>query len=75
LVINGPKASSDLNPTEDQWDTRIFPLFQQNLLLLQLELWNLKEQIKERKTTNIQGVCEVKAFLLTCDSMRCSKEF
>jgi hypothetical protein len=23
----------------------------------------------------IQGVCEVEAFLLTCDSMRCSKEF
>jgi hypothetical protein len=25
--------------------------------------------------TGIQGVFEVEAFLLTCDSMRCSKEF
>jgi hypothetical protein len=25
--------------------------------------------------TDIQGVFEVEAFLLTCDSMRCSKEF
>jgi hypothetical protein len=24
---------------------------------------------------HIQGVFEVEAFLLTCDSMRCSKEF
>jgi hypothetical protein len=34
------------------------------------------EEIKSKLLlSNIQGVFEIEAFLLTCDSMSCSKEF
>jgi hypothetical protein len=34
-----------------------------------------EHEVTDELNSHIQGVFEVEAFLLTCDSIRCSKEF
>jgi hypothetical protein len=52
------------------------PTMEQSFILtLYLLVFTASTAVIKGLLRNLQGVFEVEAFLLTCDSMRCSKEF